>query len=195
MTGMALHERSALRWIAVGALVWLFAGAAAGAGKPLDVCRLLSPATLESVQGSRPIATVPSSHEDATLRSSSCFYSLTPSNQSVNLQVMTAAGTTDIHQFWKQRFRPEGETEDPGRDVGQKTGSGSEANERHAPPKPVPGVGEEAFWIYTGRDGAIYALQSDYVVRLSVGGKADESSQRQRATKLALSALSELSRR
>jgi hypothetical protein len=59
----------------------------------------------------------------------------------------------------------------------------------------VPGVGEEAFWIYTGRDGAIYALQRDYVVRVSVGGKADESSQRQRATKLALSALSELSRR
>jgi hypothetical protein len=115
--------------------VWPFAGAAPGAGMPLDVCRLLSPATLESVQGSRPIATVPSSHEDATLRSSSCFYSLTPSSQSVNLQVMSAAGTTDIHQFWKQRFHPDGETEDPERDVGQKTGSGSEANERHAPPK------------------------------------------------------------
>jgi len=194
MAGMALHERSALRWIAVGALVWLFAGAAAGAGKPLDVCRLLSPATLESVQGSRPIATVPSSHEDATLRSSSCFYSLTPSNQSVNLQVMTAAGTTDIHQFWKEHFRRDGQAEESESAVGRR-GSGSEANERHAPPKPVPGVGEEAFWIYTGRDGAIYALQRDYVVRVSVGGKADESSQRQRATKLALSALSELSRR
>jgi len=194
MAGMALHERSALRWIAVGALVWLFAGAAAGAGKPLDVCRLLSPATLESVQGSRPIATVPSSHEDATLRSSSCFYSLTPSNQSVNLQVMTAAGTTDIHQFWKEHFRRDGQAEESESAVGRR-GSGSEANERHAPPKPVPGVGEEAFWIYTGRDGAIYALQRDYVVRISVGGKADESSQRQRATKLALSALSELSRR
>jgi len=194
MAGMALHERSALRWIAVGALVWLFAGAAAGAGKPLDVCRLLSPATLESVQGSRPIATVPSSHEDATLRSSSCFYSLTPSNQSVNLQVMTAAGTTDIHQFWKEHFRRDGQAEESESAVGRR-GSGSEANERHAPPKPVPGVGEEAFWIYTGRDGAIYALQRDYVVRVSVGGKADESSQRQRATELALSALSELSRR
>jgi len=194
MAGMALHERSALRWIAVGALVWLFAGAAAGAGKPLDVCRLLSPATLESVQGSRPIATVPSSHEDATLRSSSCFYSLTPSNQSVNLQVMTAAGTTDIHQFWKEHFRRDGQVEESESAVGRR-GSGSETNERHAPAKPVPGVGEEAFWIYTGRDGAIYALQRDYVVRVSVGGKADESSQRQRATKLALSALSELSRR
>jgi len=194
MAGMALHERSALRWIAVGALVWLFAGAAAGAGKPLDVCRLLSPATLESVQGSRPIATVPSSHEDATLRSSSCFYSLTPSNQSVNLQVMTAAGTTDIHQFWKEHFRRDGQAEESESAVGRR-GSGSETNERHAPAKPVPGVGEEAFWIYTGRDGAIYALQRDYVVRVSVGGKADESSQRQRATKLALSALSELSRR
>jgi len=194
MAGMALHERSALRWISVGALVWLFAGAAAGAGKPLDVCRLLSPATLESVQGSRPIATVPSSHEDATLRSSSCFYSLTPSNQSVNLQVMTAAGTTDIHQFWKEHFRRDGQAEESESAVGRR-GSGSEANERHAPPKPVPGVGEEAFWIYTGRDGAIYALQRDYVVRVSVGGKADESSQRQRATELALSALSELSRR
>jgi hypothetical protein len=195
MTGMLVHGRSGLRWIAVGAFVWLFAGGAAGAGKPLDVCRLLSPATLESVQGSRPIATVPSSHEDATLRSSSCFYSLTPSNQSVNLQVMTAAGTTDIHQFWKQRFRPERKAEEPESDVGRKTGSGSEANERRAPAKPVPGVGEEAFWIYTGRDGAIYALQRDYVVRVSVGGKAEESSQRQRATELALSALSELSRR
>ena len=107
---------------------------------------------------------------------------------------MTAAGTTNIHQFWKQRFRPEGQAEESESDVGRR-GSGSEANERHAPAKPVPGVGEEAFWIYTGRDGAIYALQREYVVRVSVGGKADESSQRQRATKLALSALSELSRR
>jgi hypothetical protein len=195
---MALHGRTAL-WCAAARrrlklvpLVWVMAGVAAGAGKPLEACRLLSASTLQSVQGSRPTAAVPSSRRDVTIQSSSCFYTLSPFNQSVNLEVMTAAGTADIHQFWKQRFHGPAETKEP--EAERRPSAQGEANERHASPKPVPGVGEDAFWIYTGRDGALYALQRDYVVRVSVGGKPDQANQLSRATTLALSALKELAR-
>ncbi len=178
------------------ALLCLPASLAAGADKPVDPCRLLSPATLETVQGSRPTALVPSARKDAILQSRSCFYSLSPSSQSVNLEVLTAAGSTDIRQFWKQRFHARAEEENTDRDdpPGRRERAGGEANEHRAPPQPVPGVGEEAFWVYSGRDGAIYALQRGYILRLSVGGKANEADQRKRATELALSALGELMR-
>jgi hypothetical protein len=56
----------------------------------------------------------------------------------------------------------------------------------------VPGAGEEAFWTGDPRTGSLYVLDGDVVLRVSVGGVADEAERLQRSLILAKAALERL---
>lgn len=58
----------------------------------------------------------------------------------------------------------------------------------------MSGIGEEAFWVYSGHDGTIYSLEGNYLVRVGVGGKGDAQTMLRNASSLARFALRNLAR-
>ncbi|MBV9572887.1 MAG: hypothetical protein JOY93_02445 [Acidobacteriales bacterium] len=163
--------------------------------KPLDACKLLTPADIEKIQGSAPVAKRASSNDDGNLTSSQCFFSLSPFSQSISLDVMqqAAGDKVNVRDFWKEKFSGQDDTSDVEHDSAGKRRTGREKEERR-PSRRVPGVGEAAYWIYSGHDGAIYALQGSYLLRVGVGGTGDEQAKMQRASELAHAALRQLPR-
>lgn len=63
------------------------------------------------------------------------------------------------------------------------------------PPKAVSGLGEEAFWAGDRVTGALYVLQGDTFLRISLGGSRDEAARLERTSVLAKSALRRLAGR
>jgi len=86
-----------------------------------------------------------------------------------------------------------------GREKGEKAekkGEGGHAREEEEgeanPPQPVPGIGEEAFWLGSPKAGALYVLKGDQMVRVSVGGPDDMKTKIEKSKKLAAKALKRL---
>jgi hypothetical protein len=112
---------------------------------------------------------------------------------SVSPQVISRSGKNriDPREFWKKKFHEAKDDKDA--DEEEKTDKEQgEERERKRPPVPVPGLGDEAYWVDTGRDGALYVLSGDRIVRLSVGGAAAQDAKRATATRLARTALKAL---
>ncbi|MBA3242476.1 MAG: hypothetical protein H0T60_14700, partial [Acidobacteria bacterium] len=59
-------------------------------------------------------------------------------------------------------------------------------------PRPVDGLGEEAFWLGNNKMGALYVLNKNRMVRVSVGGPDEEGSKIEKSKKLAEKALKRL---
>jgi hypothetical protein len=53
--------------------------------------------------------------------------------------------------------------------------AGPEGEEEASKPRRIEGLGEEAYWVGTPIMGALYVLQADTFVRISVGGVREES--------------------
>lgn len=134
---------------------------AAGPTSSINACQLLPEKVIVAVQGSQPTAVQPTVHDDGKLTVNQCFFTLKPFSHSVSVQVLSrsAADQLDMRQFWSERFHSPKNDEEEGKD-------------RESPPELVRGVGEEAYWVKTGRGAALYALQDGYLVRVSIGGNA-----------------------
>ena len=177
---------SDLRLTALLLLTALDASHAWGAGPQaageVDACKLLPRSRIVEVQGSAPISMRSTSHDDGRLTSSHCYFSLSPSHQSVSLDLMwqSARDSQNVREFWQRRFHGKQE-------------EAAEAGEPHRPARAITGAGEEAFWAYTGYGGILYVLQGTYILRIAIGGHGDEQAMTERALKLARSALTELS--
>ncbi|HEV8238397.1 MAG TPA: hypothetical protein VGS57_03430 [Thermoanaerobaculia bacterium] len=160
---------------------------AALAAEELDPCALLIPAEVAAVQG-EPVREA-RAHRQAgggTVRLS-CFYTLPTFSRSVSLELTVADGAANrapsARELWEQRFgreRPEVE------EAAHAMASKEEDHEEEAqPPLVLEGVGDQAFWVGSPLTGALYALQGDAILRISIGG-ADGSTRRiERATTLA----------
>ena len=61
-----------------------------------------------------------------------------------------------------------------------------------APPRPVEGVGDEAFWTGGAVGGALYVLKGDTYLRISIGGPDDQAARIERAKVLARKAIARL---
>lgn len=145
----------------------------------LDPCSLLTAAEVAAVQGEPVRETRAHRQANAGMVRWSCFYTLPTFSRSVSLEVTvadeTASGAETAREFWEQRFRSEG--------------AESEDDHEAVPPLALDGIGERAFWVGSQLTGALYALQGDAIVRVSIGG-ADAAAQRiERATTLARQAL------
>ena len=147
---------------------------------PLDACKLLPESVIAEVQGSKPTATQPTSHDDGNLSSSQCFFTLSPFSKSVSLQVLSHAADDriEVRQFWNERFHK------PAAEAAEKEPEEESGERESSPPQPVRGLGEEAYWVSNGRGGALYVLHQGYVLRVSVGGN-DLATEKQNATELA----------
>lgn len=172
------------------------------AAAPSDACRLLRWADIASVQPGSLVETKPTSHAAAGYWVSDCFYRMEPFANSVSLELTRRAQGRegrDPKERWNRMFRaergerPGGKDEDEGGE--EERGEIREVRgiEREkAPPRPVEGVGEEAFWIGNRASGVLYARKGHAYVRVSVGGGGSDDEKRGKAAALARKALRRL---
>lgn len=157
-----------------------------------DACSALPTTKLEGAQKAKFVSTKSSHHDDGRLTTSSCYYRMDPEALSASLQVLSHSkgDTIDLHEFWESRFaedagereKKEAGEEHERRESKEKEREGED--EKQKPPQKVAGLGEEAFWVDTGRDGALYVISGSKIYRLSLGGSAPQEEKKERAVTL-----------
>jgi hypothetical protein len=147
--------------------------------RELDACGLLSPTEIEAIQGEAPARSKGSQHPEENLVRSQCYWSLATHTRSISLEV--THGTSDaVGQRWNHFFHGEAAPK-----AGGKTGA----------PRPVQGLGLEAFWAGNAEVGGLYVRTGDVFLRLAVGGGEDDDERIQRTSALARHILSRLEAR
>lgn len=131
----------------------------------LAACALIEKSEIASVQGAPVQSEVPSTQAGNALAISQCYFTVASpdgsKNLSVHLEVIQADAKSPkaATEYWEKAFSSKGESD--------------EAEKEASKPLPIPGVGEEAFWVGNTRAGALYALKKARIVRVSVGGPDD----------------------
>ncbi|MEA2205608.1 MAG: hypothetical protein QOE77_2384 [Blastocatellia bacterium] len=164
-------------------------------GSAIDPCKVLTSDELQAVLGEPLKETKASERPDGGFHVSQCFYSLPTLAKSVSVSI-TSRGTRDPREFWKETFHREDAAEKEREREKEKRGSKSEKDERRekgqreeeeesAPPQKVGGIGEEAFWMSSPIGGALYVLQKNAFVRISIGGSDDQKTRLNKSKALA----------
>lgn len=138
-------------------------------------CDLLTPDDIRAVQQTSVKERKPSEHRQNALRFGQCVFATDDFVRSVSVSLITGTSADRARGYWQDTFHP------PVARTGKKT-----------PPRPVANVGDEAFWTGEARAGALYVLSGDAVLRISIGGVADEEERMRRTERLAQAALRRL---
>jgi hypothetical protein len=172
------------------------ASRAAAATVKFDPCSLLTRREIEEVQGDRLTSRKGSEPERGRFAVSQCFYTLATFSKSISLEVTRRlpGETESPRAHWKQMFfraiekgkEREGEAE-PGEESGRE-----KAREAAATPRPIAGVGDEAYWDGSNLGGGLFVLKGDTYFRLSVGGPDNATVKIEKLKKLARLALPRL---
>lgn len=164
-----------------------------GAQKRIDVCKLLTSAEVQAVQGEAVTETKASPERSGGLAMSQCLFRTATPAKSVSVAVAVpgaakAAGLTP-RQLWRQQFVSEA-----GREVEERhSASKSSKKESEASsPRPIRGLGEEAYWVGNPIAGALYVLRGEKFVRISVGGIRKEAERIEKSTALARDVMARL---
>ena len=169
-----------LPFVVLAMLLLLAFAKRANAQRHRDPCRLLSDAEVRVVQGHAPAQKIPSEQPSASFQFTQCFYRTPEFSSSVSvalgIPLATDSKRSGPRQYWQTQFN-------------QKVVPGRKKKE---PPKPVAGLGDQAFWVGDPVSGALYVLRGDIFLRLSVGGPADQAEKIKRAKTLASYALKRL---
>jgi hypothetical protein len=171
--------------------------AAAETKSKLDACAFLTSAEIEAVQGEPVKETKPSAPPTgAGLTISQCFFRTPTFAKSVSLSVLTAdpprTSVPGLREVWSKMFhsgaKREGRGEAgrgrPGERQGEAEGEGEHETSE---PRPVQGVGEEAYWTGTTAAGSLFVLQGSAFFRVSAGGVRSEPERIERSKTLARS--------
>ena len=151
---------------------------------PIEACTLLTSAEIESVQGQAVQQTTPSVQSPGGLALAQCYFALPTHSNSVVLTVTQEAAGTEagaVKKSWEQIFSAAGKREHEG-----------EEKEEKQPPLKVEGLGEAAFWVGSHVGGALYVLQGESYIRISVGGPGDTAAKIDKSKRLAEFALKRL---
>jgi hypothetical protein len=158
---------------------------AEAAAKPkIDACALLTSQEIEAVQGEAVKETKLSGQSTGGFSVSQCFFTLPTFNNSVSLLVAQkgeGGNARDPRDFWRDTF-----------DETKAKENKEKEKEESTPPKKVPGIGDEAFWLGTRVGGSLYVLKGNAYVRVSIGGPADQAIKMAKSKSLAQKALARL---
>ena len=171
----------------------------------IDACSLITKEEAGRIQNTTISGTKGSENADGNLLVSQCYYAATTPNASISLAVTQAdpksASANGPRDYWKQvfgRFSDENAEEkekEQAREEEKKkeqAGRGREEEERVVPPKKIDGVGEQAYWAGNSFGGALYVLDGDLFLRISVGGPDDAQTKIDKSKSLAKKAISRL---
>jgi hypothetical protein len=139
-----------------------------------DACDLLTTEEIGSLQAVGITKRKASGETRGAVRIDQCFFTAADFTRSVSLTRITG----DAAGYWRRTFGPAGAAASPSR--------------KKDPPRAVAGVGREAFWTSDARTGALYVLDEDVVLRISVGGVPDETERLRRTQALARAAIRRL---
>lgn len=168
----------------------------------IDACTLVTKEEIQAIQGAAITDTKGSESSAGAFRVSQCYFATAEPNKSVSLAVTQGegAGSRSPRDFWNETFGPfkGGEKEHEHEGDKEKKESlreqrrGKEEERESAPPKKIDGVGEEAYWTANRMGGALYVLQKDVFIRISVGGPDNEETKLTKSKALAAKALEHL---
>ena len=157
----------------------------------IDVCRLLTSSEVEAVQGEPVREIKPSVQPNGGMRMSQCLFRTATFAKSVTVALVAPAPGKSTalapRKFWRAQFHPPEPKDEDERPVPGKAPDkvGPEGAEDAPKPRHLDGLGEEAYWVGNGITGALYVLQGDVFLRISVGGVRDESARIEKAKVLA----------
>ncbi len=154
--------------------------AAMSASGKKDACILLTSAEVEAVQGESVSETKTSAQPNGEMLVTECVFRTTTFAKSVSLALATPSSTKPSaltpRKFWQKQFHARDMEEDEIHAAGKGAKKPeSEDDEEARKPRRIEGLGEEAYWVGTPITGALYVLQGDNFVRISVGGVHEES--------------------
>lgn len=159
---------------------------AAGIKPKVDACALLTTKEIEAVQGEAVKETKLTGQSAGGFSVSQCFFTLPTFNNSISLVVSQkgeGAGARDPGEFWRETFHESARERD--REEKEEEGEST-------PPKRVPGLGKEAFWLGSRIGGSLHVIKGDSYVRISIGGPADQATKLAKSKALAQKALARL---
>jgi hypothetical protein len=163
----------------------------------VDPCKLLTSAELQAAVGEPLAEAQPSAQPAGKIRTSQCLFRTSTFAKSVSLTLAMPGSETSpsaLREFWHNQFHATREKEED--TAGKRTEAPytSEAGlERDARrPRAIPRLGDEAFWVGSPISGALYVLQGDAFLRVSVGGIPDESSRLAKSKTAANAAIAHL---
>ncbi len=186
-----------MKRLCLAAFVLLSGGAAAfAAPEKFDPCSLLTRREIEAVQGDRVVSTKASEPERGRFAVSQCFYSLSTFSKSISLEVTrrSVGESESPRAHWKQMFARALEKGGEGEKEGesQEKAGPEKVRAAAAKPRPVSGLGDEAYWVGSTLGGGLFVLKGDAYLRLSVGGSDSESVKTEKLKKLSRKALPRL---
>ena len=154
--------------------------ALAQGGPSARACGLLTAEDILAVQGVTLREAKAADDRSKDLRFAQCVFAATDVVRSVSLTVISGEGDAG-KAYWTKTFHP------------QRSEAALKAALRKKDlPRHVPGLGDDAFWTGDARAGALYVMRGDQILRISIGGVADEAERLQRSRVLAETALRRL---
>ena len=184
-------------------------------GNNFDACSLLTGKEITDLLGEPLDALNPSARSAGNLKMSHCLFVTRNFAKSASLDVATPAsgdsGARNLRAFWRNQFHSSRKHEEERRPAARKTPeqsafssaagartteveSESEAEAEAGKPLPVAALGEEAYWVGSPLAGALYVLQGNLFVRISVGGIPTESTRMAKSKSIANAVLLRLRR-
>ena len=155
-----------------------------------DACILLTSAEVEAVQGEPVSETRTSAQPNGEMLITECVFRTTTFAKSVSLALATRSSAKPSaltpRKFWQKQFPAPHLKEDEMRAMGKRPQNpGPEGEEGARKPRRIEGLGEDAYWVGTPVTGALYVLQGNNFVRISVGGVGEESARIEKSRVLA----------
>ena len=144
-----------------------------------DACTLLTAADIAEVQGEKPVESTPSEQADGTAIMHQCFFRLGEFSKSISISAATVG-----RAHWDRMFAErKGSEEEEKR---EREGRGNTARRK------VRGLGNEAYWLPTPVGGTLYVRQGENLLRIGIGGSANDADRLAKAVALARRALPRL---
>jgi len=188
-------------------VAFVFAGVLGGAAtqsakKGTDVskgtvyaCALLTPAEIEAIQGERVEETKPTVRPSGGLFATQCLFRTPTLNKSVSLFLIASDPLHPVpltaRQLWQKQFHSSEVDEEPVAGENKKKLDPQRERESREP-RPIRGLGEEAYWVASPVASALYVLKGEMFLRISVGSAGQESERMEKSKALARAALKHL---
>ena len=188
-------------------VAFVFAGVLGGAAtqsakKGTDVskgtvyaCALLTPAEIEAIQGERVEETKPTVRPSGGLFATQCLFRTPTLNKSVSLFLTASDPLHPVpltaRQLWQKQFHSSEVDEEPVAGENKKK-LDPERERESREPRPIRGLGEEAYWVASPVASALYVLKGEMFLRISVGSAGQESERMEKSKALARAVLKRL---
>ena len=186
----------------------------ASARKGYDACSLLTGNEIANVLGEPLQELKPGVQSNGNINMSHCLFVTRDFAKSASVDVATPAagdsGTRNLRAFWRNQFHVPHALKEEKHPASIKTPSnsaflqsreaavepasqtGDDDEDAARKPRAISSLGEEAYWVGSPLAGALYVLQGNLFLRVSVGGVPKESTRIAKSKSLATAILSRL---